>query len=262
MMGEALSTSYGFMTGNVPLPDCHAAAVKFHEKVLRLEQNVVLSLFQPLLQLMANLNDQADDPLVLSGSFMDETSLSNKYMLDNNLLGQSVFYLCKGIVAFFLSDFKLAADSAQKAKGLKKAMNMCAPMTHLQLLFEGMGHLLSDKPYIRGAKVCLREMQWHARFAPTVLSGHIALLEAELVAVSGHNADGPIEKFELAIAVYQRQRCIHLQAFACERAAICLSRFGKTSEVAKYRIEALELYRKWGCDLKVRQLEQLLASEK
>ena len=148
MLGQALVTTFGFMSGKVPLAECYAASLHFREQLVHHEQNVVLSLFQPLLQVVANLYGQSEDPFLLSGYFMDETTRKTRHQYDRNLLGESVFHIAKGTAAFFLNDFKLAETCAKKSKSLKKAMNMSAPITHLQLFYEGMGHLIAEKPNV------------------------------------------------------------------------------------------------------------------
>ena len=256
MLGHSLVANYRFMNGE-QLESCVQSCVEVQKRMLHHEQSVVLHLMEPLSQAMANLLGQSTDPLVLTGYFIDEDVCVKRHIADNNILGLCVFYLSKGLVAFFLNNTELALSCAQKCMGLKQA-NMFAPMTHLQVFVEGMAHLIVDKPNIRRAKACLRQLQWHSQFAPTVLTGKIALLEAEMASIKGDERSA-FEKYEIAIAIHQRQGIIHEQAYSCERAAVSLLRFGRTEEATEHLIEAMGLYRDWGCPLKVEQIEKDLS---
>ncbi|CAB9521258.1 serine threonine protein kinase [Seminavis robusta] len=258
MMGRALAVTYRFKTG-VDLRTCYLASVEFREQLVHHEQNVVLTLFQPMLQAMANLYGKSENALVLTGSFMDEAKAIAAAKKDNNLLALGVLYLAKAITAFFLSEFEVAAECARLSGDLKKAWNMSAPMAFMQVFFEGMAHLVSGKPNIRGAKGCLRELRAFSRLAPTVLSFEINLLEAELAATKG-KVNFALEKFEVAIAVAQRRGVTHEQAFACERAAAFMSKVGQSEKATQYLDEAVELYKSWGCDRKVKKIEKQKSS--
>lgn len=256
MLGHSLVTNYRFMSGE-KLESCVQSCVEVQKRMLHHEQTVVLRLMEPLFQTMANLLGQSTDPLVLTGDFSDEDTCLKRHIAANNILGVCMFYLAKGVVAFFLDRTELALTCAQKCMGLKQG-NMFAPMTHLQLFIEGMAHLIVDKPNVRRAKTCLSQLQWYSQFAPTVLTGKMALLEAEMASLKGDESLA-MEKYAIAIAIHQRQGIIHEQAYSCERAAVSLSRFGRTEESTEYLIEAMSLYRNWGCQLKVEHIEKQLS---
>ena len=256
MLGYALVTNYRFMSGE-SLESCVQSCVEAQKAMLHHEQTVVRHLIEPLFQAMANLLGQSKDPLVLTGYFIDEDVALERHLALNNTLGLSVLYLAKGIVAFFLNDTELAQRCAQQCMGLKQS-SMFAPMTHMQIYIEGMAFLISSKPNIRSAKSCLRELQGYSQLAPTVLTGKIALMEAEIASIKG-DENLSVDKFETAIALHQRQGTIHEQAYACERAAVSLLRFGRAEEATEHLMEAMQLAGSWGCQLKVEQIKRQLS---
>jgi hypothetical protein len=247
MLGRGLDVIYRFKMGQ-HLGLCYRAALDLHEELVNREQNVVLTLLEPMLQTVANLYGKSDDPLVLTGDMMDEGKSIAAGKKTKNYMALGVVYLGKAINAFFLHEFKLASEWAQKSKPPQKVWSNSAPMVFMQLFFEGMGHVVGHRPNIRGAKSCLRELRGHARFAPNVLCTEIFLLEAELASLDGDDNKAQ-EKFELAIAVAQRKGVIHEQAFACERIALHMNKTGRPDKAAHYLHEAMELFKKWGCDL-------------
>lgn len=258
MLGEALLVMFYFQLGE-PLAYCHQAACQWHEKSIMQEQNTIINLFQPTIQAVANLYGKSEDAFLLTGTFVNETDYVKKAHHDNNLIGLVMLFTSKAMVAFYLSEFELAEDFIRRSIELKHAMNMAATLHFLQLFIEGMAGLAIAKPNVRRAKANIRRLKGFARHAPTVLSDKIALLEAEVAAANGRY-DLAHEKFEIAIAVAQRNGSIQEHALACERASVFMSRCGKLADAARYLSEAMELYAKWGCDLKVRKIKKMLAA--
>ena len=251
MLGRGLHVTYLFKTGQ-HLSACYQVAKEFQEQLIKHEQNVVRSLFEPILQAIANLCGKSDEPLVLTGEFMDEGKSIEAGKKTSNRLALETLYMAKAIVAFYMQEFQLASEWAKKSSPVKKGWNMCGPMVFMQIFFEGMGHLVSHRPNIRGAKGCLRDLRRHGRSAPSVLCMEIFLLEAELASLKGNDHEAQ-EKFEMAISMAQRRGVSPEQAFACERAAQFMTKIGRSSEATRYLAEALELYKRWGFNLVVKR---------
>jgi hypothetical protein len=258
MLGESLEVMYRFLLGE-SLEASYQSACRFNEKLIQQQQNTVLYLFQSLFQALANLYGKSEDPLTLTGVFMNEADAIQKAHHDNNMIGLAVIYVAKAMVAYTLNEYEVAEEYARRSINLKHAMNMSATMVYLQIFIEGMSGLGVGKPDIRRAKTCIRKLKNYARTAPTVLTGRIALLEAEVAAAKRHH-DLALEKFEIAIAVAQRNGIVSDHAMACERASVFMTRCGRLNEAAQYLSEALDLYAAWGCDLKVQKIKKMLAA--
>jgi len=213
------------------------------------------------MQVISNLVGQSENPTILTGAFMNEEEVTTRFGVDGKNLALPMTVLFKLVLSVYMHDFEGARSNLAKFKRIKAKSGSSPPMQLLEFFYGAIALLSMDKPKVRKVKASLRWLRRCRRYAPCLFTGKICLVEAELAAVRQDWATA-WEKFELSIAVAQRETLVNEQAFACERAALFMKSSGKMVEAARYFDEARVLYQKWGCYMKVRHLDQISCSSK
>jgi hypothetical protein len=264
LLAKRISVSYLLVSG-YELHATYSHWCNFYDELRKFKQDAVIFLCVPRMQATVNLlskpQDRAnnEDPLVLTGRFMNEEETLDKGEKGGNYLAVCLTLLLKALIAIIMNEYGIAKEIVLRLK--RQPQQRVSPfMAEIELYIVGLVRLAEDRPKIRQVKRCLGKLRKHVMYSPTTALSQMYLLEADILTASGKVALA-VAKYESTIGVAQRESSLFEEALACERAYICVSQSGNNDEAARYLIQSKDAYTRWGCSMKVQQLDEIRAKE-
>lgn len=218
---------------------------------------------EPLIQVAANLLDENDDPVVLSGAYFDEKPDFAAIFGQKDRSRMFACFAYKMVLAYLAGDPDRAmAHAAQAAPYLNDVKaSLFDPMYAFYLgllnttLYRGSN---PGRGAMQTAVTQRKKLRKLAQLVPVNFAHRYYLLDAEILAIQG-KSEKAIGRFDQAIRTARENGHIHEAALANE----CCGRYwiskGQSRTGMIYLREALEGYREWGCILKERLLQEEFA---
>lgn len=224
----------------------------------RYGQDSVTAMLNPLHQMCLNFMGRSQNPVVLTGSIMNEdVAFQEAESRSSTNLALLIHFKCN--LATFMHDHQLVDRLSTKMRNLKRGQLIPCSMD-IHRFQEGLTAAAlstTSKKHAKLARQNLDELKKHAERAPWNLRNKISLLEAELLTVAGKFEEALI-KYDESIDHASREMFLHEQALACEKAGLSRLRCSRTVEALNYFERARVLYRTWEAHIKVEQLTSII----
>ena len=219
------------------------------------KQDSVLCLHRPTLQCVANLMGEAENPLILTGQYMDEVAS----LKTNNGAAFELVYFWKGYIASILGLHGYAGTFFSKVEFKYISLlgqSMVAYLSGLACFSRALD--ASGFQRMRGIRTGRQRLERVRQFASSnpFFVHKVHLLEAKLALCCGKPEDARTE-FAKAIEGAQRYNSLLDEALATEHAGVALLCENRpNSDGFRYVTNALLLYEQWGAQKKVEQMRR------
>lgn len=252
--------SHLFLVGE-PLDQVEKAQHQHVELLSTLKQELQLHYTQILHQITLNLHIGSSDPLMLTGSSIDERQMIPQFEANNYHQALFLVYVGKLILACIFGTFDSAVEYAAIAEtylrsglglALSGAFRFYQVLAYLGQSQTGQG---SPQTLFQQALVHQPLLQEWAESAPDNYHHRIDLITAEIAQLQGDVLTA-MDGYDRAIDGAIKQGCLHEAAIACERAAVFYLSIGKERIGQAYLTDAYYTYVRWGAIAKVRRLEE------
>eukprot|EP00538_Stauroneis_constricta_P012549 CAMPEP_0119555400 /NCGR_PEP_ID=MMETSP1352-20130426/7630_1 /TAXON_ID=265584 /ORGANISM="Stauroneis constricta, Strain CCMP1120" /LENGTH=1324 /DNA_ID=CAMNT_0007602155 /DNA_START=53 /DNA_END=4024 /DNA_ORIENTATION=+ len=252
-----------------------AAAMKSVYQLLHKKNQVILMrILRPFFQTVLNLMGATTEtnPLVLSGSIMNEEeefkyakSHSSKKVLFS-------LYLCQAEMAFMLHKFTRAQAALDKVKELSGTEMIFSSLSIKVYFLDAMvsiamawdAHRDDDmsqrdfnkrkKYYVSKAKEQLQKLEILAQHSPTTVLPKVYIIQAELRSMES-TIEAGMDIFKRAMDYAEETGNMNDRTLACERAGLALRSCGKEDDALDYLEDCCAYYREWGAIVKVNHVK-------
>jgi tetratricopeptide (TPR) repeat protein len=216
----------------------------------------------PLLQACYNLMGRSDNPLVLNGDAMEEGQWAALFAESRDLLSNYAI-LFKMYVAIYMNELDHARLLLIPLR--KSGYTGIVPYIHkIYVFLQGLMLAGSSQRSFVGswrAQRCLKYLERASLQCPENHINKVFLLSAELAAAAGdYEKAGHL--FDKAIGYAEKEGFLNEQALAFEKAARMYLLVGRSAESTAYFGKAINVYRQWGAEAKVKQLQELIEKKK
>jgi tetratricopeptide (TPR) repeat protein len=215
----------------------------------------------PLLQVCYNLMGRSDNPSVLTGDAMEEREWSARLAA----MGEMHSYyamLLKIYIAIYMNELDHARLLLIPLR--KSGYTVIVPYIHKIFIFlEGLVQADSSQRSVVDrwrAQRCLKYLERASLLCPENHINKVFLLSAELDAAAGDYEKAGL-RFDKAISYAEKEGLLNEHALACEKAARMYLRVGRTFESTAYFGKAVDAYREWGAEAKVKQLQDFIETK-
>ena len=233
-----------------------------YSNVKQLKQGHTLDSIAIILQLCDNLSGRAENPLVLKGQHFDiDTKLElHRQIGDRNLIGTDLDLSLW--IRYLFRDYEGALSlSREQSKeqlttgGLYRLarQNLYHALVHLANVPTHVGR--QRRRLLKQAAGCEARLKAWARQNPENFRNKYCLIVAERLRVNGREFDAHAW-FDEAIQLASDQGFIHEQALASELCGVMHTSAERTTLGLPYLIQAWDLYKRWGAQAKVDDLQQ------
>lgn len=234
-----------------------------YETVAGFKQSAYLQ-FTVFWQLVLNLLGQAADALRLQGAVFDEDAMIPLYTKDNNLACLFISYFCKLLLCFLFQDFRQAVAHADRVEAY--LVNSSFGSMYYTVLFYFLDSLVrlavyaetpapAQEALLQKVLTNYAKLQAWSMDAPENGLHRLTLVEAELARVRDQTSQAR-EHYDRAIDLASKHQYWHEGAMACELAARFYQAQGQKRLTYYYIQEAHYLYKTWGAQAKVQDLEK------
>jgi predicted ATPase/signal transduction histidine kinase/ActR/RegA family two-component response regulator len=214
---------------------------------------------EALIQFIANLQNESEDPVTLNGIYFNESIGFPKILRDQQPSKLFTCYVLKMKLCLLMEDYTGGITNLAQAKAL---LNTSRGMT-LEPVFYFYAALLSFALFGQSKTLKLkqqaiyyqRKLKRWAEQVPVNYMHRYCLTEAEHARVTG-SKDRAIELYDTAIRLAQENNYLQDEALGNELAAKCWIERGQGQASRVYLASAVSAYKKWGCLLKVEQLKK------
>jgi hypothetical protein len=223
------------------------------------KQLKALRLSQALLWTVRNLQGKSSNTPNLTGSAMEEETSMKKYVEAKDELMIAHMHRRQMYLSCYFGEYALGAELAVR-EGDRTMKALIAQISVPVIAFVGAlccfaeAGRTKNRQYKRQAIRYRRMIKKWSQHNPNCVH-YLIILDAEKVALGG-NSDKATELYEKAIMFTGRSGLLPDQALANERLAELLLK-QNLKEDARYKFErAIDLYREWKANHKVKQLER------
>jgi predicted ATPase len=218
-----------------------------------------LNIYRPHVQLVLNLMGKSDNPLVLTGSVMNEEECRVAWKKTRNVQAEQSLYVCRMFLAYYFDDLPTAEKMSSKLAGPMEFGYSAwfAPRTMMQgMIAFALFKSTRRRRYRRWGLASMRKIESFLRGGNVNCHPMLLLLRAEHATIDGRKRDDVQRAFDDAIIVSGRLGCLHNQALGNERAGVYFLKQKDTMWAATYLTRAFELYAGWGARAKALQLQE------
>ena len=239
--------------------------VGYAEFFRRYRQDAVRVMVLPWLQLTLNLMGKAANPLVLTGSAMNEDDFENEVRNSNYIAAAAHASYAKLMLYYMFGDLELA-EAERKSQVDYTDVDKLSFMRGFNILFCGLtclGIARKDKSkrkaYQRKAKQYMKELEAYGKVGSANCTPMLTLLEAEFATMLGSNKGSYLDSYDAAISTASRSGFRLMKGIACERAAECALSSGDLESTGDYLDKAWSSFRHFGAEGKLAQMDQRYA---
>lgn len=259
-------SNYGYMllyAGDNLDSVCTNFYAKYLRNVVKLNQPHNTDMYNLWYQAALNMKGESEDFLTLTGSAMNEEELLAQFEETKDNTGFAEFYHIKQYLTYLAGEFALGIEYSEKL--LKLTDNLLGKVS-IPVLHFLYGLLLAavipdaepgaQKGYIKLLKVMVKKFKkWgdHNKF------NHLHryfLLAAELNRFTGGSMEETAGFYSDAIQLAHANDNLAEEAISNERASLYFLSAKQEKMAAFYMSEAYYYYKRWGCQPKVRSLEE------
>ncbi|WP_133259663.1 AAA family ATPase [Pseudochryseolinea flava] len=219
---------------------------------------------EALIQYISNLLDENGDTVDLTGEYYDEEKgfpTILKASQSSKLFTCYIFkmHLClvHGNYDAGIQNIKLAQQYETSSHGV---VLMPIFYFYASLLYFGAYEKTRGTKLLRNGKDFKSKLKRWADQVPVNFLHRYQLAQAEFYRVSG-NHESALAHYDLAIRQAQENHFVQDEALAHERLAQFWTDRGQKNAARTYISSALDAYKKWGCELKIRHITTLLGSQ-
>jgi len=178
-------------------------------------------------------------------------------MKENDTMLICKIYIFGIIEAYIFGEYELAADMIRKKHEVEKKLSRKTTFYGLTDFYDGLVFLAmtrktNDMKWMSEASKAMSKLESHVQYGKANCEHKLLLLQAESKSLLGENQDA-FRKYELSIAVAEKNGFIHEQAIANERLGDFLQKNGGTGASQYYGISN-SLYLQWGAQGKADHL--------
>lgn len=219
------------------------------------QQEYQLWLINIVGQWIANLLNQADDPLILTGQFLEEESTIFIFEESGATIVLFYVYLAKLHLAYQFKRFENACQYSEQSQDYTTVVQ--GQVHYVQYTFYTVLAKLahSGSEALASIGVELEKLKGWSDHAPQNYLHKYTLVLAEKARVLGQTVEA-MELYDLAIAQSQTAGFVQEEAIAYERAGDFYLALGRQRIGELYLTEAYYAYIRWGAVAKVRALEK------
>ncbi|MGC1244842.1 MAG: AAA family ATPase, partial [Spirulinaceae cyanobacterium] len=230
------------------------------EGILHLKQEVHLSYNNLLRQIVANLQGDSDNPIIIAGEFCDEEIFTSNCHSTNNRFGLFGVALHKSVLCYLFADLPQADQYIKKAATFLNGVTS-QPVVPLLYWYNSLIQFaLKGDEFSRQGSIPTQVLenldklkQW-ADYASVNFQHKFDLVEAEKNRVLGHKVEA-IELYDKAIAGAKANEYLQEEALANELAAKFYLDWDKETIAKAYLTKAYYCYVRWGAKAKTDHLE-------
>lgn len=259
MLSAAIYSTLSIFSASRPLSELEVEMLGFRQLMIDCNQDHTLSMLLPNLQLALNLQGLSEDPIVLTGNFMNQDLAVKQAIETNNSSVLSAIFQYRMILAYYLGEYRVAFAVANERTKVAGSSPMVSAFGEANQHFIECLNALAlarvewRRYYLRLARKKYKALEKIAKYGRGSVLNRITLLNGEFAAVYG--------KVDLACEYYNHcARCAAEsedrsdQALAYERAGIILLEANRVDEGMKYLRQASDVYEQWGATIKVNQI--------
>ena len=235
---------------------------KFLPKIELLNQPATTKTYKLWYQLMNNFKGDADDWRVIKGTIADENEMVPDWYKAKEITFLGFYYLGKMILFYLCGDFKNAVKFAEKGmlyiNGIKTMVFSAIYMFFYSLsLLAYLPYVPDDKKrrYLKIVKKNQKQMKKLVIHSPENFTNKFILVEAELSSFK-KNIKKTIDLYKEAVLNAKKNGFKMEEAISNERLSNFLFLCGLDESAYAYIQKARDLYKQWGSDLKVVQIEK------
>ena len=235
--------------------------VGYAEFFRRYRQDAVRVMVLPWLQLMLNLMGKSNNPLVLTGSAMNEDDFEHEVRSSNYVAAAAHASYAKLMLYYVFGDLELA-EAERKSQVDYSDVDKLSFMRCFNILFCGLtclGIAKKDKSkrkvYQRKAKQYIKDLEAYGKIGSANCTPMLTLLEAEFATMLGAKGNY-LDSYDAAISTASRSGFRLTKGIACERAAEYALSSGDLDSTGDYLDKAWSTFRQFGAEGKLRQMEQ------
>ena len=242
-----------FLCGK-PLKKLSEEFEKYAQEVEKSSQNSQKMLTDPYRQCILNLIGKSENPLILTGSVMNQDEhleLSKKL---KHYTAVCVLNYLGLMLSYLFEDYNLAAERAVASHRIDNDfMGRFDIVMHS--FFRGLNTnalartTREKQKWMKEAKHCKKRLKEWSQYNPWNCQQKYLLLKAENLYSKG-NFKKAKEVYDNAIDYSSKHRSVQDQAISCERAAIFHLDCGIPATALDYYQRAHNLYLEWGADAK------------
>lgn len=232
----------------------------FREMCIAYGQGTVLALLDPFTQSISLLlGEPSDNPLKLTGKYMDETEQLRQNEENGNMTANFIVSSQRASNALFMGEYSAAERAGKEVRKFQGREALAAVEISFQESSVALALYQETKlpRHLRVARKGLRHVRKSAREAPHNFLDMVHFLEAEYAAVKGKITDA-LTLYRLAISIAEEKGNLHREALYCERTAVALRFCGRKNESIRSLKRARDVYEKWGAVIVVRRLDHSL----
>jgi hypothetical protein len=213
----------------------------------------------PFFQMVANLMGRSEDPLVLTGEYMDQEEKLAEWKRTDHQFVACFYYLFRMMLAYIFGDFELAGVMGGKMGNLY--VEGPSPWVAYRFLFRGLTGFARystsrKRSHLGIGNTSIKQFEKWTKDGVINCRHMLLLLKAEKLAVlcKAHPKKVQIA-YDEVISVTARLGFLDSHAIAIERLGVYFLAQEDTYNASNYLGRAREAYRRWGADGKVKQLQ-------
>lgn len=223
-------------------------------------QDTLLALLNPLLQgISLILGEPSNNPLVLTGRYMDEEEQFRQNLETNNATANFTLCMERIEVAVPMGEYAAAERACKDARRFhsREALAGVELSMYESLVALALYRETKASRHLRMARKCLRYLRKCAKEAPHNFQHKVYFVEAELAAVKGSITDA-LTLYRLAINFAEDTSNLHNAAMYCERRAVALRFCSRDKESIRSLKQARDFFERWGAVIAVDRLDNSL----
>jgi len=211
-------------------------------------------------QVVANLRQPSRTPFRLLGPYYNEEWKLDYHRKSGDQVALGSTYLAKLHLCYLFGEFEAALDNALLAREYRDALTASFRYP-LYCQYEALARLAlcatlphdERRQHLKIAKNHITRLKHWATHGPANYRHKYFLVEGEYQRVRGHDQLAA-QRYDQAIELACSRGFIQEAALACELAGRYYKSLGRPRAAFGYLYDALQKYRQWGADAKVRHL--------
>lgn len=226
-------------------------------------QNQVLGWHQVFEQTVSNLHRATPEPLQLHGPIYDERVRVPQHVEAQCVASLYNYQVCKAMLCLFFGEYGQATVFLEQARGFNDAVASGTCLGGLWIVADCICHLkvLKQKEPEQQAAILdrvdfhQRRMELWGKLCPVNWTHRLALVRAERAHAEG-DSERAVLLYAEAAELAHRAPFVHEAALTCELASQLHWERAEPERARSYLQQALEGYRRWEAQSKVRHLEK------
>ena len=263
MLSAAIYSTLTLMSTQRTLAELDEEMKGFRHAMIECQQDGMLMMLLPTMQLAQNLRGLSADPLALTGDAMDQEVELRKALKTNNATVLGTIYQYVMILGYYMGAYRVALKAAKErakvAHGTLSAFGDCEQRFIECLNALALARIESRRSHLRLARKKYKELEQIAKYGRTAALNRLTLLKGEFAAVDG-KVDVALAHFKASAEHARSEGDRSDQALAYERAGIVLRDARLLNESRKYLNQASDVYEEWGATIRVQHIQSILST--